>query len=162
MKYRESLVALLKPLNPKLGVEVGVHRGALSETLLKAFPDMRLLMIDPYLPHWQYPDQEQFRREAYQRTKNLNAVYLYLSSIDAAAKVNGDFDFVFLDADHAYESVRDDLVAWWPHVRTGGLFCGHDYLKDDIPGVTRAVDEWALESGAQVFANDGNIWSVLK
>lgn len=162
MTYRESLVNLLKPLSPKLGVEVGVHRGALSETLLKALPSLRLLMVDPYTPHWQYPEQEQFRREAYQRTRNLNAIYLYLSSVDAAANVNGGFDFVFIDADHSYEAVRDDLNAWWPHVRSGGLFCGHDYHKDDIPGVTQAVDEWAAATGVQVFANDGNIWSVLK
>jgi hypothetical protein len=48
-------------------------------------------------------------------------------------------DLVFIDAEHTYESVRDDLQAWWPKVRSGGLLAGHDY---GWPGVARAVEEF--------------------
>lgn len=68
-------------------------------------------------------------------------------------------DCVFIDADHSYEAVRKDLRAWWPHVRSGGLFAGHDYHM--FEGVKRAVDEWAAEVGLPVEV-DGECWFVRK
>lgn len=47
---------------------------------------------------------------------------------------------VFIDASHDYESVKEDLEGWWPHVLPGGLLCGHDYGL--FPGVNQAVDEF--------------------
>lgn len=49
-------------------------------------------------------------------------------------------DFVFIDADHGYESIKKDLAAWWPKIKPGGTFAGHDY--GSWPGVTKAVDEF--------------------
>lgn len=37
------------------------------------------------------------------------------------------FDMVFIDADHTHQGVRDDIAAWAPLVKDGGLICGHDY-----------------------------------
>lgn len=51
------------------------------------------------------------------------------------------FDFVFLDADHSYEGIRQDITLWWPLVAPGGLLCGHDYNHPQIGEVKRAVDE---------------------
>ena len=53
---------------------------------------------------------------------------------------DGYFDFVFIDADHAYESVRKDILAYLPKVRKGGILAGHDYVESQ-PGVRKAVDE---------------------
>jgi predicted O-methyltransferase YrrM len=36
-------------------------------------------------------------------------------------------DFVFIDADHSYDSVVKDLTAWFPKVKNGGILAGHDY-----------------------------------
>ena len=49
-------------------------------------------------------------------------------------------DFVFIDANHVYEAVREDLKAWYPKVKSGGIIAGHDYYNDY--GVKRAVDEY--------------------
>ena len=49
-------------------------------------------------------------------------------------------DFVFLDADHVYESIKRDIQAWLPKVKKGGVIAGHDYC-DVHPGVIQAVDE---------------------
>jgi predicted O-methyltransferase YrrM len=50
------------------------------------------------------------------------------------------FDYVMLDADHAYESISRDIAAWWPKVRPGGILAGHDYSAE-FPGVLQAVTE---------------------
>lgn len=49
-------------------------------------------------------------------------------------------DVVFLDASHKYEDVRDDLFAWYPKVKKGGIFAGHDYPS--WTQVVKAVDEF--------------------
>jgi hypothetical protein len=50
-------------------------------------------------------------------------------------------DLVFIDAAHDYESVKADIKAWTPHVKPGGILCGHDYGVSFLPGVKEAVDE---------------------
>ena len=57
----------------------------------------------------------------------------------AAAGMPSALDYVFLDAAHDYESIRDDIAAWWPKIKAGGWLAGHDYT--DAEGVRRAVDE---------------------
>lgn len=50
-----------------------------------------------------------------------------------------EVDLVFIDANHDYESVKADILAWKPHVRRGGILAGHDYWS--FPSVKLAVDE---------------------
>jgi len=38
------------------------------------------------------------------------------------------FDFIYLDARHNYEGIKEDLHAWYPKLKQGGLFAGHDFL----------------------------------
>lgn len=64
-----------------------------------------------------------------------------MSSEDAVAVVDGDFDMVFIDAMHTYGEVAADIRRWWPRVRPGGVFVMHDYGHWDFPDVERAADE---------------------
>jgi predicted O-methyltransferase YrrM len=64
-----------------------------------------------------------------------------LTSVEAAATYeDSSLDFVFIDADHSYESVREDIIAWWPKVKAGGIISGHDYHMG-APGVINASNE---------------------
>lgn len=51
------------------------------------------------------------------------------------------FDIIFIDADHSYESVKADIEAWMPCLRDGGVMIGHDYRTHQFPGLTKAVQE---------------------
>lgn len=57
------------------------------------------------------------------------------------AIISGPFDLVFVDATHTRKEVLADIDRWWPKVKPGGIFCGHDYGHDHYPGVKEAFDE---------------------
>jgi predicted O-methyltransferase YrrM len=80
-----------------------------------------------------------------------------MSSLGAArffTKTCVRFDLIFIDADHSYESVKADILAWRPLLREGGVLAGHDF-SDAWPGVQRAVRELI-----PFFGVVGTIWST--
>lgn len=101
-------------------------------------------------------------------------------SLQAVANFSDEtFDVVFIDADHRYEEIKSDLIAWFPKVKKGGIICGHDcelilkngvdtlydYFKDKDTidafhlGVCRAVSEIFPDAKK---TESGNIWFKKK
>ena len=83
------------------------------------------------------------------------------------------FDFIFIDADHTYEGVSRDLADWWPKVKKGGVFSGHDYIltrkkmkngKIIRVGVIRAVDEFVAKNNITNFGIllPNPTWAIIK
>lgn len=164
-EFRQSLLRLVKDF-PGRGIEVGVHRGATSQLLLRALPKLHLTLVDAWGDHPQYPDQGKYLEEVKKRVAPMEGRFTILQrlSVDAAHAIGPTpiADWIFIDADHSYESVRDDLAAWYPLLKVDGLFCGHDYGKSDYPGVTQAVDEWAAREGKTIRTAAGSIWWTVK
>lgn len=69
------------------------------------------------------------------------------ATFDAATCWTSPIDYLYVDADHSYEGVLSDLLAWTPHVRCGGLLLGDDYGSDMYHGVQQAWDEFAQARG---------------
>ena len=78
-----------------------------------------------------------------------------LSAAPLLRKGNFVFDMIFIDAGHSYEEVKQDILAWRPLLREGGILCGHDLYKDGPyhPGVKQAVDELIVN-----YTVTGTIW----
>lgn len=51
------------------------------------------------------------------------------------------FDMVYIDGNHRYEYVKEDIIKWLPKVKKGGWICGHDYGHKLCPGVKPAIME---------------------
>lgn len=62
---------------------------------------------------------------------------------------DGSVDCCFIDACHELDFVQADIQAWWPKVKAGGIFAGHDY-SHVFPGVMQAVGEFAAAEGLVV------------
>ena len=50
------------------------------------------------------------------------------------------FDFIYIDANHTYESVKKDIQSCLPKLKKGRFIAGHDY-SESWPEVKKAVDE---------------------
>jgi cephalosporin hydroxylase len=70
------------------------------------------------------------------------------------------FDLVFIDADHSYEAVKEDIAMYSRVIREGGTLSGHDYNPEGFPGVCQAVNEFAKENDLKVELHDGYVWSI--
>jgi beta-1,4-mannosyl-glycoprotein beta-1,4-N-acetylglucosaminyltransferase len=78
------------------------------------------------------------------------------ASVDVATTFDdGSLDLVFIDAAHDHDSVKADIEAWLPKVKTGGTLAGHDHSH---PPVGRAVAE--LLPAAASAGED--VWCYLK
>jgi hypothetical protein len=81
--------------------------------------------------------------------KNISPVSHFITpirkpSVEAAGQFQDEsVDAVFIDGDHSYEGVKQDIAAWIGKVKSGGVICGHDYL---LPSVKQAVDEYFGDS----------------
>lgn len=145
-----------------MGVEVGVCEGHHAANLLSYWPGF-LHLVDPWTHLPDYPevyDHEKNYLECMERLKEHQGRFEThrKASLDAVgAFKDGSLDFCYLDANHGYKAVLDDLEAWAPKVRKGGMLAGDDYgifeeqwcdfgLGKWRNGVKKAVDEWALKN----------------
>jgi FkbM family methyltransferase len=151
------------------GVEVGVKEGEYSEHLLRSWQGCHLISVDPwqedapdaYLDIANVPQQvhESFYDATVRRLTPFGArSTIWRTTSTEAARVvpHHSLDFVYLDARHDFESVLEDLGAWFDKVRPGGILAGHDYLDGNFPagvfGVRSAVDAFFAARGIAVSA----------
>jgi hypothetical protein len=159
-------------------VEVGAYLGRstayLASRIKASGKKIRLYVVDTW-DGWLYDDYQPENAPVEVRDVFWHFIHhmrraevdhllcpLRMASDQAAALfAEGTLDFVFIDANHAYEAVKQDLVCWFPRVKRRGILAGHDYLNEDFPGVRRAVDEFCsdLELPLQV---DGTSFLVTK
>lgn len=65
---------------------------------------------------------------------------LRMSSLEASQKKSMIADLIYIDASHKEEDVFNDIIAWYPHLNTGGILCGDDWSWDSVQkGVIRAA-----------------------
>jgi hypothetical protein len=148
-----------------LFIEVGVHRGGFAQEILQDWPG-RYMGVDPWLVLPEYYDNLDHSSSVSQSARNADleetrrvlrpfcdrAVIHRGTSAQVAANLpDGIADCVYIDANHEYESIRQDLDLWWPKLKPGGILSGHDYAHCYLPTVGRAVDEFATEHNMDVW-----------
>ncbi len=154
------------------GAEIGVRDGRYSDRLLERWKGSLLISIDP----WQSADPDAYVDRSNVSQEEFEHLYLEtrrrlarhgarseiwrMTSLEAAPLVpDGTLDFAYVDARHDYESVLEDLEAWFPKVKPGGILAGHDYVDIDFGrtdfGVKSAVDEFFAARGIPVHCTHG-------
>lgn len=70
------------------------------------------------------------------------------------------FSMIFIDAAHDYKSVKSDLNNFYPKLKSGGIFAGHDYGEKTC-GVGEAVDEFVKENNLELNTMTAS-WILIK
>jgi hypothetical protein len=141
-----------------IAIEIGVQDAIYTKYLASHFKNV--IGIDPYhhYPSEYYHDGSNLNQETLDYNYNkvsseLERDYKNISLIrDESLKCidrfeDNSIDFIYLDGNHMYHYVIQELEAWWPKIKEGGVFGGHDYgnYKDEFTTieVEKAVKEWA-------------------
>ena len=139
--HRDDLIQDLNNLIPSgKGVEIGVFKGEFSKQILNNWSGT-LYMVDVWRPLGdEYEDSNNHKDhvDAYQETMEIikgfedRGIMVRVTSKDAARMFQDDsLDFIFIDANHAYDFVVEDINLWFPKLKKGGMFSGHDYINMD-------------------------------
>lgn len=152
-------IAINRTTAPAQFVEIGSYKGRSAAfaavEICNSNKAIKLDCIDIWQPNLMYGDLdfESFKR-------NMQPVENYYKAIkmDSAQASNlytdSSLDFVFIDADHSYEAVKQDIQTWWPKIKSNGMIGGHDEMHEPV---SRAVKE--IFGNYQVI---GNCWYVIK
>ncbi len=133
------IAALVKENGWTRGAELGIWKGRTFLFVLKSCPDLTLIGVDLWAPQpsnkgletydgreWEH---DKFERNCREKAKVFGdrAIIIKDWTIKAAEQVeDNSLDFIFVDADHSTEAVRNDIKAWWPKVKDTGWIIGHD------------------------------------
>ncbi|CAK9026267.1 unnamed protein product [Durusdinium trenchii] len=121
--------------------EIGVSRGSTSEILLKELPSLQMILVEPEITWLARTRMQPFRERV---------VWINAPSSRASYEVADEsLDVVFIDGDHSYEAVREDIAHWSGKVRPGGYLSGHDFTPS-CAGVVQAVNDFALQHNATI------------
>ena len=150
------------------GVEIGTHEGDFAARILRVVRPRRLHLVDP----WRFMADPEYERAQYGAKGGTDQSHMderygrvlrrfqtgvasgrvvvhRADSASAAANFpDRSLDWVYIDGNHLYEFVLEDLERYAAKVRPGGFLAGDDYVAGGWweGGVKRAVDEFA-ESG---------------
>lgn len=152
----DRMFGMLPKDRPIRAVEIGTKAGHWAVRFLIAVPRGELWCIDPWrvdqgdnLPPGVGATEESFmkwlvnmrpwlgKRVWPMRCKSWETLASYI--------IPGDIDLLWIDGDHRYEAVIEDLRVWVPRVRQGGLIAGHDWTGGWQEQIRKAVNDWKQE-----------------
>ena len=161
---RAEVASIFAMLGYKVGAEIGVEEGKYSVQLLDTIPDLKLFCVDHWLPYFRHGRRRttRFYNTAVEALGKYNCEIIRKPSMEAAKDFeDGSLDFVYIDADHSWKGIVNDIVEWEKKVKIGGVVSGHDYwrqhstsiypvhVKDVVNAYTRAygISLWYILRG---------------
>lgn len=168
------LAKLINDYNLKNVIEIGCAYGNLSKYLLENTKLEELISIDPYKAYSAMPGLE--------TQEDYDVLYEYVTTklVDKydtrfrLCKQTSDefiddfwtyekflsftfyFDMIFIDGDHSYKQVLEDIANYGALLKPGSILSGHDITV--FEGVDRAVKEYQQLTGKELHTLPGNIW----
>ena len=141
-----------------IGVEIGVDHGVYSDKLLAGSNLQLLYSVDPWEPCQMFPTPEDTEaalsatKDRLQKYGSRSSILRMLGQQAATLFLPETLDFVYIDSSHEYLETLEEIVLWWPKLKSNGLLCGHDYCNG--PEVKKAVDEFVLIMGLELSVTD--------
>jgi len=151
-----------------IGAEIGTARGHNTRNIFQNLNITQFYCIDPYtpyvgargIPHKEYVSTYA-RAKQVLRKYHDNILFLKMTSKEATKKIHSTLDFIYIDGNHSYEVVKQDLESYYPLVKKGGVMGGHDFTVFYWE-VCKAVIEFAEKQGLELQGKIQADWWVIK
>lgn len=129
-------------------IEIGTRYGESAEIILKNFNINNYSVIDPYESYEDYKidgfnniiknNEDKIFYETKNKLESINTnVKFYRTYSNNISTVNNfennSVDLIFIDANHTYQYVMEDLENYYPKLKHDGILCGDDFfMRNDI------------------------------
>ena len=136
-----DMITHIGGLNNKVMVEIGCFTGVSTETFLQLNPK-KLYAVDIWDLNESYSDliedgrsnfhliEQSFRTMA-KNYDNIEIIKNFSKHASFGFR-NKSLDFVYIDGDHNYNAVVEDIEHWQPKIKSGGYIAGHDIIIYDV------------------------------
>jgi len=186
IERNEGFPELFTELGFKIGAEIGTAHGRYAWWLLTKTAGLKLFCVDAWAIYDRFPTQlhdavgqkiyDDMFEQAKARLVGKNVEFVKKYSMDAVKDFeDGSLDFVYIDANHAFEFAINDIAEWERKVRVGGIVAGHDYwnssrrkmkycqVKDAIEAWTKTnrIKPWFITREVN-GENQGASWFYVK
>ena len=154
-----------------LGVEIGVYRGEHAESILKELDIKKLYLVDPYKEYscWMGSKRniELSEKIMEKRMKKYSEKIKLIkkTSSEAVKEIPNELDFVYIDGNHEYEYIKEDIELYYPKLKKRGILSGHDFNKiekGNERNVIQAVNEFAIKNKLTIFHLAPDWWVIKK
>lgn len=134
-------------------LEIGAFKGKSTAWLTQAARQSkrRLVSIDPHMGD----SYETFKQTVARFKIEEVATLHHALSHEIGQSWDQPIAFLWIDGGHDYETVKQDIIDFTPHVQPGGTVVLDDYEAAFYPGLIRAVEETLHQDPA--FENLGTI-----
>ena len=145
--------------------EIGIWKGTTSREINKNLNIEKFYLIDPYKDYDEYHSMVDDYRIAEEIAKRRNKrwektnVWIKKTSYESIKEIRDKLDFVYIDGNHAYKYVKEDLNNYWFKLKEGGIMSGHDV---DYEEVSRAVIEFVKENDLEIRFGNRTDWWIIK
>jgi hypothetical protein len=171
---RENLKDFFEGKEIKIA-EIGVEYGGYTDTYFDEKHDINLIdMWETKGNDYYFSSREGQVEEGYDKVlkkygSKPNVKMVKMKSSDASKLYEDEyFDWIYIDADHSYDGVKEDILNWWPKLKKGGLFSGHDFDPSrndsnyEMYGVRKAVEEIFGDNFNLTKEENYKSWYVFK
>ena len=151
--------------------EIGVNKAENTVNIMGLLNITHAYLIDFYEEYTYFFQDKSYRISQEEQKKafgeaqrNLEPfrdriTWILKSSDKAVNDLPENVDFIYIDGNHAYESVKRDMELYWQKVADKGILAGHDFFGT-YNGVIKAVHEFAMKHGLQISSDLYDWWFI--
>lgn len=154
------------------GIEIGVWDGEHAKSMLKLLNIKKLYLIDPYKPYLDFnatgtdenkilmdPTNCLLRAKKHLAKFNQKIVFIRKEASKAAGDIPDKVDFIYIDGNHNYEFVKDDINRYYDKVKSGGII-GGDNFEMKYFDVMKAVMEFVQKKNLKLNGMWADWWII--
>jgi len=160
--------------NDLVGVEIGTYEGSNAHNMLRTNQKIKMLyLVDPYEIYAKYKNDadpitsmgsshiEDVFIKAQNKLKKYEERLFFIRkySNDAVNDIPEKIDFIYIDGNHSYDFVKQDIDLFFNKVKDGGVIGGHDY-DESFPGVIKAAKEFSKKHNYKLYQSEYDWWCV--